>query len=182
MEGHRVDQEAKVTDNFGNHDNRGKQPSVRKVECGLQCNAAIREVVRGYHASEVTEVTEVISNRRLDGLYGSRISDQNAGPHAAAAGAFALGDDLVVNRLGPGAMRLTGKGIRVEPEDPEEARRMLRRAVELRVNLMGTAASYGPEVSERLIVEALHLYSDDPVMVASPHSGPADHKRDCRSR
>jgi hypothetical protein len=91
---------------------------------------ATGEVVEEHHAAKVTEVIEVISKRRLDGLYGSRMSDQNAGLDAAAAGTFARGDD-VVNRLGFGAMRLTGKGMRGEPEDPEEARRMLRCAVEL---------------------------------------------------
>jgi pyridoxine 4-dehydrogenase len=80
---------------------------------------------------------------------------------AAAAGTFALGGDLVVNRLGFGAMRLTGKGIWGEPEDSKEARRVLRRAVGLGVNLIDTADSYGPEVSERLIAEALHPYLED---------------------
>jgi pyridoxine 4-dehydrogenase len=89
------------------------------------------------------------------------MTDQDTGPGAAAAGTFPLGGDLVVNRLGFGAMRLTGEGIWGEPEDPEEARRVLRRAVELGVNLIDTADSYGPEVSERLISEALHPYPED---------------------
>ena len=92
------------------------------------------------------------------------MTDQDAGPNAAAAGTFALGEDLAVNRLGFGAMRLTGRGILGEPEDPEEARRVLQRAVELGVNLIDTADSYGPEVSERLISEALHPYPDDLVI------------------
>src|SRR3712207_8195833 len=92
------------------------------------------------------------------------MTDQDARPNAAAAGTFALGEDLLVNRLGFGAMRLTGRGILGEPEDPEEARRVLRRAIELRVNLIDTADSYGPEVSERLIAEALHPYPDDLVI------------------
>jgi pyridoxine 4-dehydrogenase len=92
------------------------------------------------------------------------MTDQDATPNAAAAGTFALGGDLLVNRLGFGAMRLTGRGILGEPEDPEEARRVLRRAVELGVNLIDTADSYGPEVSERLIAEALHPYPDDLVI------------------
>jgi pyridoxine 4-dehydrogenase len=78
--------------------------------------------------------------------------------NAAAAGAFLLGGDLKINRLGFGAMRLTGPGIRGEPKDPEEARRVLKRAVELGVNFIDTADSYGPEVSERLIGEALYPY------------------------
>lgn len=77
---------------------------------------------------------------------------------AAASGTFKLGNDLPIHRLGFGAMRLTGKGIWGEPENPEEARRVLRRAVELGINFIDTADSYGPEVSERLIAEALHPY------------------------
>jgi len=92
------------------------------------------------------------------------MTDQDARPNAAAAGTFRLGGDLLVNRLGFGAMRLTGRGIMGEPEDPDEARRVLRRAVELGVNLIDTADSYGPEVSERLIAEALHPYPDDLVV------------------
>jgi pyridoxine 4-dehydrogenase len=92
------------------------------------------------------------------------MTDQNVEPNAAAAGTFALGEDLIVNRLGFGAMRLTGEGIWGEPDDPEEACRVLRRAVELGVNLIDTADSYGPEVSERLIAEALHPYPDDLVI------------------
>ena len=95
------------------------------------------------------------------------MTDQDGGPNAAAAGTFALGGaggDLVVNRLGFGAMRLTGRGILGEPEDPEEARRVLRRAVELGVNLIDTADSYGPVVSERIIAEALRPYPEDLVI------------------
>jgi aryl-alcohol dehydrogenase-like predicted oxidoreductase len=76
---------------------------------------------------------------------------------ASAAGTLTLGD-LTVNRMGFGAMRLTGPGIWGEPRDPEGARRVLRRAVELGVNFIDTADSYGPEVSERLIREALWPY------------------------
>ena len=77
-------------------------------------------------------------------------------PDAAASGVFAIGGDLPVHRLGFGAMRVTGPGVWGEPRDPAEARRILRRVVELGVNLIDTADSYGPEVSERLIAEALH--------------------------
>src|SRR5438067_4792056 len=76
------------------------------------------------------------------------------------AGTLTLGGDLTVRRLGFGAMRLTGRGIWAEPADHDEAIRVLRRAVELGVNLIDTADSYGPEVSERLIAEALHPYPD----------------------
>ena len=95
------------------------------------------------------------------------MTDQDGRPNAAAAGTFALGGaggDRVVNRLGFGAMRLTGRGILGEPEDPEEARRVLRRAVELGVNLIDTADSYGPEVSERIIAETLRPYPEDLVI------------------
>src|ERR1700721_58741 len=77
---------------------------------------------------------------------------------------FTIGNDLEVNRLGFGAMRLTGTGIWGEPKDPEEARRVLKRAVELGVNFIDTANSYGPEVSERLIGETLYPYPDDLVI------------------
>jgi pyridoxine 4-dehydrogenase len=76
---------------------------------------------------------------------------------ASAAGTITLGD-MSVNRMGYGAMRLTGEGIWGEPRDPEEARRVLRRALELDVNFIDTADSYGPEVSERLIAETLRPY------------------------
>lgn len=74
------------------------------------------------------------------------------------AGHFAIGGDMSVVRLGFGAMRVTGKGIWGEPEDRAESLRTLRRLPELGINLIDTADSYGPEVSERLIREALHPY------------------------
>jgi pyridoxine 4-dehydrogenase len=92
------------------------------------------------------------------------MTDQSTRSDAAAAGTFDLGGDLRVNRLGFGAMRITGKGIWGEPENPEEARAVLKRAVELGINLIDTADSYGPEVSERLIGETLHPYPDDLVI------------------
>src|SRR5918999_2670419 len=108
---------------------------------------------------------------------GRRMTDQDARPNAAATGTFRLGGDLLVNRLGFGAMRLTGRGILGEPNDPEEARRVLRRAVELGVNLIDTADSYGPEVSENLIAEALHPYPEDLVIATKggfERPGPGD--------
>jgi pyridoxine 4-dehydrogenase len=78
--------------------------------------------------------------------------------NAAASGSFNLGNDLPIHRLGFGAMRITGKGIWGEPENPDEARHVLQRAVELGINFIDTADSYGPEISERLIAEALHPY------------------------
>jgi len=77
---------------------------------------------------------------------------------AQASGTFTLGRDLTVNRLGFGAMRLTGPGVWGPPADPGEAMRVLRRAVELGVNFIDTADSYGPYVSEELIRQALHPY------------------------
>ena len=77
---------------------------------------------------------------------------------AAAAGTIDVGGDLTVNRLGFGAMRITGEGIWGDPPDRDRAKAALRRAVELEVNFIDTADSYGPEVSERLIAETLHPY------------------------
>ena len=83
---------------------------------------------------------------------------------AAAAGTIAFGGDLPVNRFGFGAMRITGPGIWGEPADREECVRVLRRALELGITLIDTADSYGPEVSERLIAEALYPYPDELVI------------------
>lgn len=78
--------------------------------------------------------------------------------NASLSGTFLLGGDLPVHRLGFGAMRLTGNGVWGPPKDHEESLAVLRRAVELGVNLIDTAESYGPHVSEELIAEALHPY------------------------
>ncbi len=78
--------------------------------------------------------------------------------NAAASGTFTIGGDLPIHRLGFGAMRITGKGIWGDPKDPEEVRRVLRRAVELGVNFIDTADSYGPAVSEPLIGSTLSPY------------------------
>lgn len=85
-------------------------------------------------------------------------------PNAAAAGTFSLGGDLPVHRLGFGAMRITGDGVWGEPKDAETCRKVLRTAVELGVNFIDTADSYGPEVSERLIGEALTPYANGVVI------------------
>lgn len=84
--------------------------------------------------------------------------------NAKASGTFQLGGDLTVNRLGFGAMRITGQGIWGEPKHPEEGRRVLRRVVELRINFIDTADSYGPEVNERIIGETLRPYPKDLVI------------------
>ncbi|MDY7226612.1 aldo/keto reductase [Hyalangium rubrum] len=104
-----------------------------------------------------------------------------AAPSAAAAGTFRLGD-MTVNRMGYGAMRITGQGIWGEPKDPEGARRVLRRAVELGVNLIDTADSYGPDVSERIIGETLHPYAQG-LLIATKggltRSGPGGWHSNC---
>ena len=88
----------------------------------------------------------------------------NAQPTAAAAGTIDIGGDLTVNRLGFGAMRITGRGIWGEPPSRDQAIATLRRVVELGVNFIDTADAYGPSVSEELIAEALHPYPDDLVI------------------
>jgi len=84
--------------------------------------------------------------------------------NASSSGTFAIAGDLSVHRLGYGAMRITGDGIWGEPRDRDECIRVLRRAVELGVNFIDTADSYGPHVSERLIAEALYPYPKDLVI------------------
>jgi aryl-alcohol dehydrogenase (NADP+) len=97
---------------------------------------------------------------------------------ASAAGTFAFGGDVSVNRLGYGAMRITGPGIMGEPRDTDEARRVLLRTVELGVTFIDTAHAYGPLVSERLIGETLAPYQDDVVIATKVFypmgPGPAD--------
>jgi aryl-alcohol dehydrogenase-like predicted oxidoreductase len=88
----------------------------------------------------------------------------NAQPRATSAGTIDVGGDLTVNRLGFGAMRITGPGIWGEPPDRDEAKQVLRRAVDLGVTFIDTADSYGPHVSETLIAEALHPYPEDLVI------------------
>jgi len=112
---------------------------------------------------------------------------------AAAAGTISIGGDLTVNRLGLGAMRITGTGIWGDPPDPDQARAVLRRAVELDVNFIDTADSYGPEVSENLIAEALSPYPDDLVIATkgglerpgpgqwSPNGHPAHLREACEA-
>ena len=88
----------------------------------------------------------------------------NSQPTAANAGTIDVGGDLTVNRLGFGAMRITGRGIWGDPPDRDTAMAALRRAVELDVTFIDTADSYGPEVSENLIAETLYPYPDDLVI------------------
>src|ERR1700722_13756989 len=102
---------------------------------------------------------------------------------AAAAGTIDLGGDLTVNRLGFGAMRITGDGVWGDPPDREVAKQVLRRAVELGVNFIDTADAYGPDVSEILIAEALHPYPEDLVIATKGglvRSGPGRWETDGR--
>lgn len=96
---------------------------------------------------------------------------------------FKLGNDLSVMRLGFGAMRITGDGVWGPPKDKPEALAVLRRAIELGVNLIDTAESYGPYVSEELIAEALHPYPDGLVIATKSgfdRSGPNKWEVNCR--
>jgi pyridoxine 4-dehydrogenase len=96
---------------------------------------------------------------------------------------FKIGGDLEVRRLGFGAMRITGDGIWGPPDDPDAARNLLRRVVEIGVNLIDTADSYGPEVSENLIADALHPYPDGLVIATKggmQRTGPGQWPRDGR--
>jgi pyridoxine 4-dehydrogenase len=96
---------------------------------------------------------------------------------AADAGTFTIGGDLQVNRLGYGAMQLTGPGVWGDPRDPDEALRVLRRAIELGVNFIDTADAYGPFVADLLIKKALHPYKDGLIIATKAgltRSGPND--------
>jgi pyridoxine 4-dehydrogenase len=103
-------------------------------------------------------------------------------PNAAASGQFSIGGDLPINRLGFGAMRITGDGIWGEPKDRPEALRVLRRLPELKVNFIDTAQSYGPDVSERLIHEALHPYKGLVVATKSGLERPGPNRWDPNGR
>lgn len=98
-------------------------------------------------------------------------------------GTFTLGGDLEVSRLGFGAMRITGAGVWGEPEDPQTARHLLRRVIDSGINLIDTADSYGPEVSETLIAESLHPYPENLVIATKggfERSGPGRWEAACR--
>ena len=97
-------------------------------------------------------------------MHSAATKPQTTALPAAASGQFHIGNDLRVHQLGFGAMRITGEGVWGEPKDRKQAIRLLRRAVELGVNFIDTADSYGPRVSEELIAEALHPYPGDLVI------------------
>jgi pyridoxine 4-dehydrogenase len=103
--------------------------------------------------------------------------------HPSKSGIFPLGGDLPVHRLGFGAMRITGDGIWGPPKDRDECLRVLRRAVELGVDFIDTAESYGPKVSEELIAEALHPYPQGLVIATKggfDRTGPGQWVVNCR--
>ena len=107
----------------------------------------------------------------------------NGRPTAAAAGKIDVGGDVTANRLGFGAMRITGPGVWGDPPDRDRAKQAVRRAVELDVNFIDTADSYGPEVSERLIAEALYPYPGELVIATKgglTRPGPGSWVPDCR--
>lgn len=103
----------------------------------------------------------------LEPMYKSSATTDNTSPEKkpiAQSGTFHIGGELPVYRLGFGAMRITGDGVWGEPRDHDEVIRVLRRALELGINFIDTADSYGPEVSERLIAEALYPYPKELVI------------------
>jgi aryl-alcohol dehydrogenase-like predicted oxidoreductase len=108
---------------------------------------------------------------------------QNGDVSAAHAGTLTLGGDMTVHRMGFGAMRITGDGIWGPPADRDSAKALLRRTVERGVNFIDTADSYGPEVSEQLIADALHPYPDGLVIATKGgllRDGPGQWRPDCR--
>ncbi|CAN5820482.1 hypothetical protein BH24ACT2_BH24ACT2_06230 [soil metagenome] len=110
------------------------------------------------------------------------LSTTNTRP-ATAAGTLELGGDLTVNRLGFGAMRITGDGVWGPPADRETATSVLQRCLELGVDCIDTADSYGPEVSEELIADALAPYPDELVIATKGgmrRDGPGKWRPDCR--
>src|SRR5436189_3642792 len=118
--------------------------------------------------------------RGSDAIFGA---EPSASSNIATNPTWKLGGDLTVNRLGFGAMRITGQGILGWPPDRENALKVLRRAVELGVNLIDTADAYGPETSELLIAEALHPYPNGLVIATKgglTRPGPGDWVPNCR--
>src|ERR1700722_4867993 len=128
---------------------------------------------------DLTTAPRAGARRDVEGWRGGTNTERATGMSeqstAAAAGTIDVGGDLTVNRLGFGAMRITGQGAWGDPPDHDQAIATLRRAVELGVNFIDTADSYGPDVSENLIAEALHPYPDDLVIATKggyARSGP----------
>lgn len=124
------------------------------------------DAVERVHAklTQVVEDLEAWKSTSVNTAYPAVAAHRPALRPAAKSGTFALGGDLPVYRLGFGTMQLPGPGVWGEPADRAEAIAVLRRAVELGINLIDTADSYGPEVAERLTAEALYPYPDDLVI------------------
>src|SRR5437879_9345266 len=137
-------------------------------------------------------MNKTITRRRFVGLSvatgatilaGGKILGSLSAPGTATNPVFKIGGDLEVNRLGFGAMRLTGEGIWGWPPDRENAKKVLRRAVDLGVNLIDTADAYGPETDELLIAEALHPYPEGLVIATKgglTRPGPGSWVPNCR--
>jgi pyridoxine 4-dehydrogenase len=125
-------------------------PAIRKATKTLRRRACLPPQTNRKCCGTVDQETR---NRA-----GTQSNMNTANINAAASGTFQIGSDLTIHRLGFGAMRITGPGIWGAPRDPEESKRVLRRCLELGVNFIDTADSYGPGVSEELIAEALHPY------------------------
>src|SRR3954451_5935713 len=145
---------------------RSRRSAARPTEAGSTRVSSATSAV--CHPDRGGSVVRAIS------WLGNQIGMTNPGE---ASGTVTLGGDLTVNRLGYGAMQLTGRGIWGPPRDHDEAIRVLRRAVELGVNFIDTADSYGPFVSEQLIGEALHPYPEGVVVATKgglTRAGPDD--------
>src|SRR2546421_5032780 len=137
-------------------------------------------------------MNKTITRRRFVGLSvatgatilaGGKILGSLSAPGSAANPTFKIGGDLEVNRLGFGAMRLTGEGIWGWPPDRANAVQVLKRAIDLGVNLIDTADAYGPETDELLIAEALHPYPKRLVIATKgglTRPGPGSWVPDCR--
>jgi pyridoxine 4-dehydrogenase len=114
--------------------------------------------VRGKIVARPSTAVCIVLRRKERNMESTSAKTEWGSRAAAKSGQFQIGGDLSINRLGFGAMRITGKGVWGEPRDRNEAIRVLRRAVDLGINFIDTADSYGPAVSEEIIAEALHPY------------------------
>jgi pyridoxine 4-dehydrogenase len=134
--------------------------ALRKLQGGRAFFAAplLSCYFKGDAVRQINFIYWIYLLERGNPMQNDKPSVQRNDPPAKKSGEFLIGNDLRVTRLGFGAMRITGEGIWGEPADRAEAIRVLRRAVELGINFIDTADSYGPNVSEEIIAEALHPY------------------------